>query len=373
MKQYEGVFFSMLRRSLWGAALEIPEGFRDLKHVLGFAKHQGMQGFVADALLNTPEIASKLSPVATEKLQDILLDNMAQHTTLNNVLLLVLNTLRAQGIDPVLLKGQGLAQYYPVPQLRSCGDIDIYVGVENYEKAYYALQPIATEIDSAEQMKGEGKHFHLTVGSTFIEVHKYSEVYSSPRKNRIYQKFALEGLTSSLVQHEIGPLSVNTPADNYNVFYVFSHLWSHFVASGIGLRQLCDFACLLHAKVGKYDMTQLEDMLRTMGLMMPWKVVGCALVEYFGLPEEEFPFYDKSFGRRGQRFFDFVLRDKFAFNNPFARQATHGFFREKLFSLKCHIQRFLDLVCIFPWHVSGRFFVTVVGGVPRMVRDYFRR
>lgn len=373
MKQYEAVFFSMLRKSLWGCPLDIPEGFRDWKYVLGFAKHQWMHGFVADAMLTTPEIVSKISPRGIERLQNIPLDNMAQHTTLNNTLILVVNALRAEGIEPVLMKGQGLAHYYPVPGLRTCGDIDLYVGLENYEKAYYALQPLATEIDTFSQMKGDGRHFHLSIGTAILEIHKYSEVYSSPRKNNIYQEYASKGLTENLVPVALGPLTVNTPADDFNVFYVFSHLWHHFMASGIGLRQLCDFVCLLHAKVGKCDLEQLECMLRKMGLMTPWKVVGCALVEYFGLPEQEYPFYDKSYRRRGQRFFNYVLKDEFAFNNPFAREARRGFLREKLFSLKCHLKRFFGLVFIFPVHTINNFLHTIAGGLRRAFRDYSDR
>lgn len=68
--------------------------------------------------------------------------NVGMHSQMNMTLQLLVLTLRKAGIEPVLLKGQGLSRYYPTPELRQCGDIDIYVGEENYEKAYDAILPI---------------------------------------------------------------------------------------------------------------------------------------------------------------------------------------------------------------------------------------
>lgn len=170
MKQHEKVFFSILRSALWKHPVQIPEGFKEWNKVMRLAVDQAMQGLVGDVILTTPDLLNCFPAKAVEKLQDIPLNSMAMHTTLNNTLILVMKTLRAAGIEPVLLKGQGLAQYYPVPQLRQCGDIDLYVGAENYEKAYEALLPIATEIEDRIKI-WDYLHFHVHVGSVLLEIH----------------------------------------------------------------------------------------------------------------------------------------------------------------------------------------------------------
>jgi hypothetical protein len=67
-------------------------------------------------------------------LKHFVISNFSTSQMLNNALIAVVQELREYGIDPVLLKGQGIAKYYPVPELRQCGDIDIYVGENHFAK-----------------------------------------------------------------------------------------------------------------------------------------------------------------------------------------------------------------------------------------------
>ena len=39
----------------------------------------------------------------------------------------------------MFVNDQALARNYPVPELRACGDVDIYVGSKNYMKACEVL------------------------------------------------------------------------------------------------------------------------------------------------------------------------------------------------------------------------------------------
>ena len=40
----------------------------------------------------------------------------------------VVTKIRTVGVEPVLLKGHGVAKYYLKPEFRYCGDIDLYIG-----------------------------------------------------------------------------------------------------------------------------------------------------------------------------------------------------------------------------------------------------
>ena len=142
MRKVEDIFFSLLRSALWGTDVQIPEDFAQWGTVMKFAKTQALLGLVAEVLLTRNEIRNTLPEKFVEKLQHISMTNVGMHSQMNMTLQLLVPALRNAGIEPVLLKGQGLAKYYPTPELRQCGDIDIYVGEENYEKAYDAILPI---------------------------------------------------------------------------------------------------------------------------------------------------------------------------------------------------------------------------------------
>ena len=123
----EQVFYSIIRASLWNASVEIPNGFHDWGAIMKLAKTQALMGLVADVLLTRSEIRESLPPKLVERLQDIPMTNVGMHSQMNMTLQLLVLTLRKAGIEPVLLKGQGLSRYYPTPELRQCGDIYMLV------------------------------------------------------------------------------------------------------------------------------------------------------------------------------------------------------------------------------------------------------
>ena len=366
MKQYEEVFFSVVRAALWKTPVVVPDGFSDWSKVLKLAKAQTLTGLVADVLLTNPEIRAQLPEKAVATLQNSVRNNMLMHNLLNNTLILVVSKLRENGVESVLLKGQGIARNYPVPELRQCGDIDLYVGEENYEKAYDILEPIASELDDKSVLK-VGKHFHFKVGMVTVEIHRYACTDAYENKNRILQAYAADGLTHNLRTFDFAGTPVNTAEDNFNAFYIFYHLWHHFMAGGVGLRQLCDWMMFLHARQETISVEYLNGIVTEMGVKQAWQKLGCLLVDYLGMPAEEFPLYDAAAGKKVDRLMQHILAEgNFGFEGAAGRKRTNHYFYEKWRSLKGYLIRYTSLFFIFPsltvrelWHVLTNGFSAV--------------
>lgn len=359
MKQYEEVFFSVVRAALWKTPVVVPEGFSDWGKVMKLAKSQTLTGLVADVLLTNAEIRSQLSEQSVAKLQNVVRNNLMMHNLLNNTLILVVSKLRENGVESVLLKGQGIARNYPVPELRQCGDIDLYVGEENYEKAYDILAPIATgDLDHRSALK-VGKHFHFKVGIVTVEIHRLACTDAYPKKNLILQRYAADGLTRGLRTFDFAGTPVNTAADSFNAFYIFYHLWHHFMAGGVGLRQLCDWMMFLHTRKETISVEYLNGIVTEMGVKQAWQKLGCLLVNYLGMPAEEFPLYDAAAGKKVDRLMQHILTEgNFGFEGAAGRKRTKHYFYEKWLSLKCYLTRYTSLCFVFPaltlrelWHV----------------------
>lgn len=358
MKQYEEVFFSLIRSALWKTPVEIPDGFEDWGKVLKLAKSQTLTGLVADVLLTNAEVRARVPAQVAAKLQTVVRNNMLTHNLLNNTLILVVSKLRENGVEPVLLKGQGIARNYPIPELRQCGDIDLYVGEENYEKAYEALAPIATDLEDKSVLE-VGKHFHFNVGIVNVEIHRYACTDAYEKKNRILQDYASVGLSQNLRTFDFAGTPVNTPADDFNAFYIFYHLWHHFMSGGVGLRQFCDWMLLMHAHKDTLSKEYLQSLLSSMGVMSAWQKLGCILVDYLGMPAEEFPLYDSKAGANVGRIMNHILKEgNFGFSADMGRKRTKHYLYEKWLSLKCYLTRYTSLFFIFPaltvrelWHV----------------------
>lgn len=368
MNQHEEVFLSVLHSALWGHPVQVPEGFNDWGAVMKLANMQAVNGLVWDVMVTNQKIKASIPEQAVAAMRDIPKNNLSMHTKLNNALILVVTVLREHGIEPVLLKGQGLARCYPVPELRQCGDIDLYVGLDDYEKAYDVLKPIVSDIDEKDRIWEGDKHFHANIGSVLIEIHRFAYVVKDVTLDRVYQSYAEVGLKNNLVSLDFGGVSVNTPADNFNVYYVFKHLWHHCVTSGVGLRQLCDLAVFLNSH--DIDKTYLKQILSDMKDMRPWQTFGCVLVDYLGLPREKYPFYNQSKRWKGKRLLKLIFNEgNFGHYSSYHRERGNNYIREKWLSFKWHLSRRYNRFLIFPYYRTNDFDRAMKSGIVQVLKD----
>lgn len=369
MERHEEVFFSLLRNALWGTPVEIPQGFADWAKVARTAKIQSALGLAGDVMLSDSGIASAMSSDLKTKIKTFMMANIMTHGKLNNVLVKVVSELDAAGIPSVLLKGQGLAQYYPKPELRQCGDIDLYVGLQRYADSYDILRPLATEIEDRKALE-VGKHYDFFVGKVAVEIHRYSDRYPTPKLDRIYQEVSLEGLGKNLVPIQFGGVEVKTPSDEYNAFYIFSHLFHHFLINGLGARQLCDWMLFLRSRSSHIDMRSLNTTLQRLDMLKPWQAFGCVLVKYFGMPAEAFPFYDPAQESKADKIVKRLLDEgNFGKERDVYKKRGKIYLINKTWAMLAHIGRSLGLLFLFPRHSFRQIWHTISNGFAQVWND----
>ena len=371
----ERLFFNILRSSLWGARLDLPADFDDWKALMRLAQSQSVLGLVANVLLSDKESAQRIPVKMQQRLRTFLRSNMATHSVLNRTLLQVVKLMDDAGVESVLLKGQGVARNYPMPELRQCGDIDLYVGVKNFAKACDLIDTIASETKLPENGESD-KHYEAKVGDVVVEIHKYSEVHPSAYYDSIYQKYADEGLTKDLRIYDISGMSVNTPADTFNAFYIFNHIWQHFLTSGVGLRQFIDWMLFLHEHKTTIDQAKLKRILEDMNLMRPWQVLGCVLVDDLGLPAYDFPFYDGRYERRKKRrVLKRVLEEgNFGHERAYYKdRKEESYWNTKVKSFYYNLERYFQLLLIFPSHAMNQFVNMLAIGFKTVWKDRFTK
>lgn len=369
MERHEKVFFSLLRNAFWESEIDIPEGFADWGDVARTAKIQSALGVAGDVMLSDSRIASAMSQELRTKVKTFIMANMMTHGKLNGVLVNVVSHLSATGIRSVLLKGQGLAQYYPKPELRQCGDIDLYVGLERYADSYDVVKPLATQIDDRKALE-VGKHYDFFVGKVAVEMHRYSDRYPTPKLDRIYQEVSLKGLNEDLVPLMFSGQTVYTPSDEYNAFYIFSHLFHHFLINGLGARQLCDWMLFLRARSSHIDMSSLETILRRLDMLKPWQAFGCVLVKYFGMPAESFPFYDSAQEHKADNIVRRLLDEgNFGKERDVYKKRGRNYLLNKTWAMLAHIGRSIGLLFLFPRHSFRQIGHTISNGFAKVWND----
>ena len=360
-------YLKVLRYSLWNEPLDfaIPAG--EVGKVLSIARAQSTLPLVCQALLLSPhqELHDKLKISMQEKLRR----GVSQHLRANHVIARIVPVLRKEGLEPVLMKGQGIASYYKAPYLRECGDIDLYVGKERYTDACKTVAALSG-IDDVPEWSERKKHYNVEVGDVPVEIHWTPEILPK-RYDAVYQEYALDGMTHGLCQKNIDGEVVNTPEDNFNAFFIFDHTWHHFVTGGVGLRQFCDWTMFLHSKAGRLDLEHIREILEKLDLMDPWQVFGKVAVEHLGLPEEEMPFYKKEADPRVEKVLDIVFKEgNFGHERKELKNRPKNFFMAKARSLAIHVRRYSKMMSMFG-RVATCQFTNMLTGSFRIAAEEF--
>ena len=146
------VFFALVRAGLWEKSVPLlPFGDIDFNAILELAEEQSVVGLVAAGL----EHIEDMKPTKKDVLQFIgrVTQLEQRNQAMNYFIGVIVEKMREAGIFTVLVKGQGVAQCYERPLWRSCGDVDLLLDDENYEKARLFLTPLASSIDAEDKRK----------------------------------------------------------------------------------------------------------------------------------------------------------------------------------------------------------------------------
>ena len=366
------VFLQVLRNGLWKKEETIPDAgdFR-WEDIFRMAKAQSLTGIIGQAVLDSPDAAASLPEGYRENIKSFIIKNCAVHSTFNRCLVHVVSALRAEGVEPVLLKGQGLAKNWPCPELRQCGDIDLWVGEANYTKAINILLPLSSS--ESNDIEESIKHASLPFGMVKVEIHRFSGVDTSSRKlDAIYRKYSEDGLSNRTVPLDFSGTGIMTPSDNFNAFYIFSHLWHHFMTGGIGLRQICDWALFLHSRKDAIDTGYLEKVLEELDMKKAWQVFGCIASDWLGLPSCEFPFYSPVCRAKAEKVLALILKEgNFGHERAcFRKQRSKVYLFRKAGSFMYHISRNARLLLIFPAQTAKEFWNTTISGFKAVWKDF---
>lgn len=274
------IFLDFLRFCI-GSAKEIPGSLKevDWKELYAIANKQCLVGVLFDGIKKLPA-----EHVGMKK--EMLLQWMAEsqmlekaNVRLNNAAIQVSEWFRNKGFRTCILKGQGNALLYPNPYSKTPGDIDIWVeggdkrvisfvrSISPHEKACYHH----IEFPSYKGVEVE-VHYRPSFLLCFWHNRKLQKYYESVKDEQFSHRVMLG---------EQGEIAI--PTAEFNLIFQLTHIFSHLMNEGIGLRQLVDYYFVLqHADIK--DLTELQRNLKHFGL---WKFAGAIMYimhEVFGMP-----------------------------------------------------------------------------------------
>jgi len=194
-----------------------------------------------------------------------------------------LHTLLTQnGIPYVILKGAASAYYYPMPYMRSMGDVDFYVAPADIPRAREVLQANGYEI----QNETHPSHIILTKNSVRFEMHfvpaGVPDGEAGSRIRRILSTLCEEGCTA---KNELS--TFQNPSPRHHALIMLMHIQHHLLAEGVGLRHLCDWAVFVARYRGEEFPRLFREELAAVGLWRLAELLSLTAALFLGLPRED--------------------------------------------------------------------------------------
>ena len=178
------------------------------------------------------------------------------------------------GITMMLLKGYGLSLYWPTPNHRPVGDIDVFLLKEVLynSKAQLLTDGIWREADQLVYeklgIKIESNHEHHTCFSykgIMVENH-YDFINVRAHKDAQQIEDKLKELISVRGESSLNSLGFLVPSPDFNVIFLIRHLGQHFAGERVTLRQLLDWGLFLKNEGSKVDWKKIVPFLKQMGI-----------------------------------------------------------------------------------------------------------
>ena len=206
-----------------------------------------------------------------------------QNKEMNAFVAELIEKLRQNDVYVLLVKGQGIAQCYERPLWRACGDVDLLLSYENYQKAKTLLTPLASEVES----EYEGiSHLGMTIDGWVVELHGSLRVGLPNKINRVLDDIKTDTFNRDNMRSWMnGRTQVFLLGKENDIVYVFVHFFNHFYKEGVGLRQLCDWCRLMWTYRDEIDVKKIEGCIQEMGLVSEWKAFYNLASRYLGMPD----------------------------------------------------------------------------------------
>lgn len=345
---------TLLRAGLWEQSVRL-SWYKDidLNAIYRLAQEQTVVGLVVAGLEKVPDANIPRSIALTMSGEVLQLER--RNLAMNAFVARLLDDLLGADVYSILVKGQGIAQCYEKPLWRACGDVDLLLSKESYEKAKAFLPKLASEVEEEEKGK---LHLGMTIDGWIVELHGTLFTAFSRKLNKVIESVQQTIFSGGEVRTwDNGNTTVYLPSPDNDVILVFSHILEHFFIEGVGLRQICDWCRLLWTYHGSLDLGLLEERLRAAGIMTEWKAFASLAVDWLGMPVDSMPFFDEKFKNKGERVLGLVMRTgNFGHNKDLSYRVRYKGIAYKVVSLWRRLCDFVRFTFIFPLD-APRFFV----------------
>lgn len=293
MSDTRAILLSFIKNAIgWSDLSSIPDDV-DWSALLRLSQEHGVLTIFAEGYEKYLKLAQKNSPRMSQALA---LEFVGNAYSYEKVYLQHLRALKVlsdvftkAGIPFLVMKGLSCGKYYPNPNHRPCGDIDIYVGDE-YEKSNIMLRESGIKVEPHYY-----RHSVSSICGVTIENHRILCDLRGPRRQtREFEDLLKEFANLSLKQGELYGNdfpSAHYPLSDFNSLFLPWHVSAHFEFEKVTLRHLLDWALFLEHEGKKINVKLFREAKQkfTFGYGPFADILTDLSIRYLELPTKDLP------------------------------------------------------------------------------------
>ncbi len=215
----------------------------------------------------------------------------ATQTVLQNYRLLMLDkylygAFRKEKIDVVFLKGVTTGNFYPTPELRKTGDVDmLLLDKGQSDKAANVLKGLGFAVKKDQDAL---HHIVFEAGEGIdIELHlQLAEPFDNREMNDFLQEVQ-EKCHENVVKEDILGVELPVLSDGYHAYELLLHMLQHFLRSGFGIKLLCDWVVFWNRPVDEKEKEKFMNLVNASRIKGFSDMITLVCCDYLGLRREQ--------------------------------------------------------------------------------------
>lgn len=226
------LIFDLLQAALFQKDITLPNNI-DWNQILQEMKIQTIAGLPYEWLCSRNVLDAKIKMYWNQ----IVVFQVSFWVKLMHEQELLIQLMRKNNINMVILKGAAAAIYYPRPDLRTMGDIDFLVNPKEFQKAYHILLENGYQLCDPEGDKDY--HIAFKKNNVTFELHNTLPIIRSIKNAPFLQELIEDGLCHA-EQKSIEQWNFPMLPRLQNGIILLLHIVQH-IKRGLGLRQIVDW------------------------------------------------------------------------------------------------------------------------------------
>lgn len=288
-EKIEKILWTLLRAALGDTECSLIgyEGVtpKDWNAVYDLAMTQGLTGIVFSAIERLPKM--QMPPM------DVLMDWLGQveymrtnYAKYAKIVCSFCDKMREAGIKAMVMKGYGCSLNYPIPSVRPCGDIDIFLMECGKKCDFHKGNKLIQDLLGL-RLFSHGNHHSIFKYNGFIVENHQTVLDINSHKSNLYLNTLLEEAAKECREVEIDGKKIYLPSMRFNTIHLLRHMASDFATFTTSLRHVIDWATFI--KQNDVDWQYVQEVAKEANMINFLDVINSICAYYLGYPSDMFP------------------------------------------------------------------------------------